>query len=337
MPSAMMPFDGVRTVQLPPLRSADADFSGLVMEDGRPLDDAGKAARRDALIATFDDVRPDVLVIEAFPFGRRQMRFELLPLLERARARRPRPLVACSIRDILQRRKPEREAETVATVDAFFDAVLVHGDPAVHRLEGSFGPADAIANKVAYTGYVAPVPPPPAPHREGVVVSAGGGAVGGPLLHAAVDARARSGLADAPWLLLTGDNLPDEDFARLSARAGIGLTVARHRSEFLACLAGARASISQAGYNTVMDVLVTQTPAVLVPFAGSGETEQPERAAALAARGRAEVVREADLDADALAAAVDKAVTLPPAAVGALDLDGARGTVAAIETLHRSR
>jgi predicted glycosyltransferase len=40
-------------------------------------------------------------VIELFPFGRRQMRFELLPLLEAARARSPRPWIISSVRDVL--------------------------------------------------------------------------------------------------------------------------------------------------------------------------------------------------------------------------------------------
>ena len=43
-------------------------------------------------------------MIEAFPFGRRQMRFELLPLLDAIAAMTPKPLLVTSVRDILQER-----------------------------------------------------------------------------------------------------------------------------------------------------------------------------------------------------------------------------------------
>src|SRR5512133_2324366 len=88
-------------VQLPPAHAADMTFSGLVDEAGQPADDAWKRRRAAALIAAWRESRADALVIELFPFGRRQMRFELLPLLEDARRVAKRPLVVCSVRDII--------------------------------------------------------------------------------------------------------------------------------------------------------------------------------------------------------------------------------------------
>jgi predicted glycosyltransferase len=101
------------------------------------------------LLKAWRAARADVLVVELFPFGRRQLRFELLPLLEAA----GEALVVCSVRDLLQRR-PEREAEAVALVEQHFDRVLVHGDPRVAPLGATFGAAERIAAKLAYTGYV---------------------------------------------------------------------------------------------------------------------------------------------------------------------------------------
>ncbi|HYM26987.1 MAG TPA: hypothetical protein VET66_02470, partial [Steroidobacteraceae bacterium] len=84
--------DGVRLVQLPPARAADLDFKTLVDEGGREIDAEWKRKRSQALLDAWRAVAPQVLVLELFPFGRRQMRFELLPLLEAAcgAARRPR-------------------------------------------------------------------------------------------------------------------------------------------------------------------------------------------------------------------------------------------------------
>src|SRR5512144_480587 len=92
--------DGIRVVQLPPVCAADVTFKNLVDATGKPIDDAWKRARQDALLAAYRAVQPEVLLIELFPFGRRQMRFELVPLLDAAIATVPRPLIVSSVRDI---------------------------------------------------------------------------------------------------------------------------------------------------------------------------------------------------------------------------------------------
>jgi len=310
-------------VQLPPVRSADERFSAYLDEQGAPIDDAWRARRRDALLAAHAEFGPDAVVIESFPFARRAMRFELLPLLDACRD----VLVLSSVRDVVQaKRDPARLAETVELVLARFGHVLVHGDPDFIRFEESFGPAGQLAERLAYTGYVAPPAPKPAAERRGVVVSAGGGAVGGTLLEAALAARPRTRLAQEPWRLLAGHNLPEDAFAALQAKAPDGVTVERTRPDFPALLAGARVSVSQAGYNTVMDLIGARVRAVLVPFAGAGETEQPLRAARLAERVAAQVVAEDGLGPERLAAAVDAALDGAPADAVGVDLDGAAET-----------
>ncbi len=152
------------------------------------------------------------------------------------------------------------------------------------------------------------------------MVSAGGGAAGAALLKAAKAARPLSRYAAAPWRLITGRNLPEADFAALTRDLPRGLVIERHRSDFPTLLARCRLSVSQAGYNTVLDLLQARVPAVLVPFAEGGETEQALRAARLAALGLAETVEDAALTSQNLAAAIDRAVT--PAATD-FALDGA--------------
>ena len=328
-----------RLVQLPPALSADERFSALVDESGRPVDEAWQTARRERLLAHFAAARPDVLMLEMFPFGRRQMRFELLPLLAAARAARPRPLIVSSVRDILQsRRKPGRAEETVALLRDSFDLVLVHGDPRLVRLEESFPLAAALGAQLAYSGYVAA----PAVASGGecgrgeVIVSAGGGAVGEALLAAALAARPLSALARRPWRLLAGRNLPEARLAALAAAAAGGVAVERARPDFRALLGNCHISISQAGYNTVMDVARAGARAVLVPFVGQGETEQTLRAAKLAARGLAQMVTEAALAPRTLAAAVDAAAAMAAPDFTDLDLSGAETSVRLVETLLAS-
>ena len=332
MPVPGLGLGAARLLQLPPLRAGAGGFSTLLDADGQPLTRKGEAARAAALLGGFDAARPDALIFEAFPFSRRQMRFELLPLLEHARARQPRPLILASIRDILQEvRKPGRAEETAALVEAAFDHVLVHGDAALMPLEASFPLAARFADKLVYTGLIGPPGPvgPPIDTHD-VIVSAGGGAVGGALLAAALAARPLTALRDLRWLFLTGPNLPPEQATALAAQAGGRVTVLPYVTELPRRLAGAALSISQAGYNTVAEVLAAGCRAVLVPFAAGGETEQRARAEALARRGLAVKVDEAGLTPGRLAAAIAAALALPaPAPHGAQD--GAAATRAFLE------
>ena len=127
---------GADVVQLPPARTADARFDTLLDEAGQAVDAAWEERRRDILLEAFETIRPDTLLIESFPFGRRRFRFELLPLLEAAAGRIP---VAASVRDILVRKDdPKRTQSIVDIVNRYFDAVIVHGDPAVATLGDSF-------------------------------------------------------------------------------------------------------------------------------------------------------------------------------------------------------
>ncbi len=298
------PGTGLRHVELPPILSSNSGFAGLVDADGNPVDERFMAMRTEALLQAYRDCRPDAVLIEAFPFGRRQVRFELLPLLDAIADTAPRPLLFSSVRDILQEnRKPGRDEETAALVEDHFDGVLVHGDPQFVRLEDTFPLADRISAKVHYTGLVAPMPPEPADDRFDVVVSAGGGAVGAALIGAAIQAQAL--LQDKrTWCLIAGPNLPQEDFDRLSRGLPDQVTLVRFRKDFPKLLMTASLSISQAGYNTVCDLLRTDCRAIFVPFASGGETEQTVRAEKLAALGFGEVVAENRLSAETLADAI---------------------------------
>lgn len=327
-PVAGFPGLGLKTIALPAVRAGASGFSALIDEHGAAIGDSFKARRRELLLAVLGDIRPDIVMLEAFPFGRRQMRFELLPLLETAMAMRPRPLIVSSVRDIVQEsRKAGRAEETVGLVERCFDAVLVHGDRRFARLEESFPPAAAIAKKLAYTGLVAGPQPQPARDRFDVVVSAGGGAAGLALLEAAA-ALAMAGR----WCVITGPNLPTPSRDAVRALAAPGVSLFEFRQDFPGLLARARLSLSQAGYNTVCDILRTQCRSVLVPFAQAGETEQSFRAARLATLGLARVVAEADVATPRLAEAIETALNAPPP-LHDLDLDGARRTAEVLRAM----
>ena len=322
MPVQTIAFDAdVR--QLTPVRATDQTFSELVAADGAPAATV-MPERRAQLVALGEALRPDVILIEAWPFGRRPFTGELEALI----AACPGARVAVSVRDILQTgRKPGRAEETRDRVNAGVDLVLVHSDARVTRLGDTFPLAGEITARVEHTGYVAP-PATLAPAGEqDVVVSAGGGAFGAPLMRAA--AEAAQALPDREWTLSTGPNIAPAD----RPEPGDNIVVVDYLRPLAAHLAGARVSVSQAGYNTTIDVLRAAafgTRAVFVPSDVTGQSEQLARARALERAGAAVCLPESELTPERLAAAIEAA---PEPRLRELDFDGATRSASLLAAL----
>ena len=339
LPVAGFESSGVDQIALPPLAVSDGNFSALVDGDGKPVDDAYKDNRRKRLLDVFNSIRPDIVMLEAFPFGRRQLRFELLPLIDAIQASKPKPLLVTSIRDVLQRRsKAGRDEETAKLVNLYFDKILVHGDPEFARLDETFPLAKDIADKIAYTGLVCGLPPKTSVNTFTVVVSAGGGAVGSDLLQASIQAAALLPAIES-WCVITGPYLPQQEYTALVSNAPSNVTIERFRADFTSLLAATELSISQAGYNTVSDVLQARCRALLLPFSSHGETEQSDRAVRLAQLGLATVVPEDVLSdknssGQKLASIISAALTEEsPRRSGAINCDGANGTAKVLRNL----
>ncbi|MCB8820138.1 glycosyltransferase [Microvirga rosea] len=329
-----LPFcPGVQLVQLPPVRTIGTDFKTLLDADGRPITDKDRQERRRLLLETLDAVQPQVLITELFPFGRRVLAEEFEALLAAATALPHRPLIVSSIRDVLVApARPERIAEAHRRIARFYDAVLVHGDPSIVPLDASW-PVDGMLRPMLHdTGYVDEGSDvSAAAARNGIVVSGGSSASSLPVYRAALDAARR--VPDRPWHILVGRGITQPDFEALCRDAPAHVTVERARPDFRALLARSELSVSQAGYNTCVDLLRAGVRSILIPFEAGHETEQRLRADRFAALGLASVIGEDRLSGEALAAAVETqlraGLPLPPP----ISLDGARHSVAIIEAL----
>lgn len=301
---------GVTLLQLPPYTVRPAAFTRLLTAEGEEADEAYRAERLLSLMQGFRDAAPKLLITELFPFGRRQLRHELLPLLEEARGRPNPPKILCSLRDILQKRAEKRRRESLDWALRYYDRVLVHGDPTLIPLQRSFPEAEAVEGRLTYTGYIAQAPPEPPQRqdRSGVIVSCGGGAVGRHLLDCALEVSRRRGPALGDWHFLVGEQVSEDRLSALRDGLPAWAKVEANRPDFHALLAGARLSISQAGYNSVVDLLQADVPAVLVPYAADGETEQPMRAELLDRFAGFVVVSEDTLAPHRLDEAIDTAL-----------------------------
>ncbi len=166
------------------------------------------------------------------------------------------------------------------------------------------------------------------------MLAAAGGGGGEPLLRAALAARPLSTARDRSWRFLVGEGLQEAVFADLVRAAPPGVVVERARPDFQALLGRAHLSVSQGGYNTVMEVLAAGLRAVVAPYAGGHESEQTLRAGALAERGALQVVSEDELSPDRLAAAPAAVLPRPPLGAAGIDLGGIPATVALLQDLN---
>ena len=290
------------------------------------------------LLDIFARIRPHVLMLEMFPFGRRQFRFELLPLLELAGKATPRPRVVSSVRDILVRKtKVERNTEMAQLANEWFDLVLVHGDPSVATFDMTFPEHDAIKNLIRYTGYVA-VPNREAAMETGagdgeIIISMGGGAAGKPLIEAALEGYPLAKTSRLTWRFLCGPNLDEDAFRGFQNAAPDGVIIERNRTDFPTLLKNCVVSVSQGGYNTIMDVLQAGASAIIAPYAESDESEQCFRAQLMQDRGLLRLIEHHQLTPALLARSIDEMAETKPSSVERMDFTGAETTARIIAEL----
>jgi predicted glycosyltransferase len=336
---------GVEVINLPALKT-DPEFRSLqVVDDDRPLE-VVKEARKNQLLEVFERIQPDLLLIELFPFGRKQFKFELIPLLDRVQALGRKTKVVCSLRDIVVGKKDQaaHEAKVCDLINRYFDLVLIHSDEAFMPLEVSFSRRRDLQAQVAYTGYVtqpieadSSITPADAialMRPEPIILcSIGGGRFGHELVNAVIQTAPQLAQRLPHHIhLFAGVFMPDAKYAQfeqqvnaLQANGVNNISLRRHTSCLLDYMQQADLSISMGGYNTTMNILSTGVRSLMLTFMGNDDQEQEIRARALERCDILDVLTLADLVPDQLAEKVVDVIGRSPAPVG-IDLDGVAQT-----------
>jgi len=246
--------------------------------------------RKKTIYALMENLQPDLFIVELYPFGRSMFGFELEPLLNDIREGRFGPVrVICSLRDILVEKKDPSayEERVLQKLNRQFDALLIHSDPGLLRLDETFTRVDNINIPVVYTGFISQQTDPAkgrslrrelaiSAGQKFIVASAGGGRSGYKLLTSVIDAcELLRNRLPVRLDVFTGPFMENEAFEKLSARTVEGFRIRRYTSRFLDYLYAADLSVSLAGYNTCMNLLVTQVPALIYPY--MRQREQPMR------------------------------------------------------------
>ncbi|MBL4768961.1 MAG: glycosyltransferase [Rhodobacteraceae bacterium] len=330
MPAPQLDHSDIQILQLPPLQSDGTNFTRLLDDTGLPADESYLSNRSEILNRAFAAFRPEILITELYPFGRRILSTEFLSLLDTAKALLTPPTVLSSIRDILAPpSKPSKATRADEIIARYYDAVLVHSDPQTTQLDQSWPVSGKLAPFLHYTGYVAPPNASTHPDNTGtgeILVSAGGGSVGDALFETAVQAARLD--PNQQWRLLVGGSNAKDRVAKYSQLArGTRTIIEPARSDFRQMLHGAAASVSMCGYNTALDLLQAGTPAVMIPFDAGNEVEQTLRATSLASMPGLSVLSSVDLTPEMLNLHLQQVINDGPRVDGGLNFDGAAQTV----------
>jgi len=299
--------DHIRHVTLPGLMM-DNNFNSLYSVDPQKKLEDVKLLRQKQLFELIQTENPDVFLVELYPFGRRAFRFELIPVLNFIKDNIASTCkVICSLRDILVEKENTLKYETrvIDALNLWFDAVLVHSDSQLIKLDKTFSRLNQIKIPIVYTGFVTPVPDPKvakrirqdmdlASNERLIVASVGGGNVGASLLKAVVHAynelpskkNIRLNIYTGPYM-----NAKDRDW--LHALAVEGIIVEEFARDFVSLLGVSDLSISMAGYNTCMNIVAANVPALVWPF--SQNREQRERALKIGRFAPMAILKDQDL------------------------------------------
>lgn len=312
----------VEVVQLPTIQVEVFDS----LQVGRQLQVVGstmsleevKEFRKQKLIEVFDRFQPDVLITEGYPFSKNKaLAFEMVPLLEHVRKSDRSTQVICSLRDIIMVKEfADRAAEEKRRcefVNQYYDAILLHSDPAIHRLEDNISNADSLTCPVHYTGYVVQSEPDrilldpadlallndPTPK---IVVSVGGGKLGHDLLESVIHAAPLIQQETSHRIVIFAGPLMDEskyqELVKL-AQGKTNISLRRFTPSLIAYLDRADLSISLGGYNTTMNVLKTSVKSIIYP--SDKDREQAIRAEKLEQLGLLKILNKSELEPELLA------------------------------------
>jgi len=301
-------------------------------------------ARARLLARAVERLRPDVILVDHYPFSKWELEPEVSAAVDAARRCQASVRILCSLRDVVRQSRHERvdnetyQATVLAALDARFDGLLVHADPAFTRLEEHFERSAALTIPVAYTGFVTALP-----HGEAAplstayaVLSCGGGARHRAFLLAAMEAfrrlAAEGALGVSSLVVFPAAFADDTDLEVIeSAARGGPFDVRRFGPEFERYLAGSTLSISRAGYKTCAALLAARVRAVLVP--DPQMSDQSVRAKRLAALGIATRIDGDETNVSALMTAIRRAEAGPPPRHH-LAIDGVARTRALVETVE---
>ncbi|WP_052249770.1 hypothetical protein [Tateyamaria sp. ANG-S1] len=291
-------------------------------------DDIARLARMRSRIiksvaAGFD---PDLLIVDNVPRG---AQFELDDTLA-ALSRRGNCRIVLGLRDVIDdsqvvRRQWLRQ-RNFETVRRYYDQVWIYGDPQLYDILSDCSMGERFGSRAHYLGLLDPTARGETKQaaldletiagndqRPYVFCAVGGGRDGADLCEAFARAPMPKGHRG---VLVTGTQMPEtlRDSVLKHAEAREDMVVLPFVHEPFGVMAGATRLVGMGGYNTTMEFLAIEAPALIVPRC-KPRREQVMRTTRLAARGLVSMLKPEELSpasiGDWLAKPVSQTGTMP--------------------------
>lgn len=289
--------------------------------------------RSAVLMAALDHYAPEVIVVDHAPLG---MAGELIPMLDRYGRTPCGPRLVLGLRDIIDDAdQVDRDWRRSGVWDRLdrYDDILVYGDPRVLTTAVELDLASRVDATVTSTGYVAPAMPEPSAEAEPfLLVTPGGGGDGQVMLRRYLDAVEAGATAGLGSVIVTGPLMSSTRRDELvdRARGLASVEIIEFSDDMRSLIASASGVVSMAGYNTVVEELAADVPALLVPRCRP-RLEQHIRACRLAPLTRLEHCPIENLEIDAIDRFAAAAASPRPLEDGSLPIDlGGASTAATL-------
>jgi predicted glycosyltransferase len=236
--------------------------------------------RGDLILTTALNFKPDLVLVDKKPYG---LKDELKETIQTLKTTLPQIKWSLLLRDILDH--PERtilewkQQDSYQAIQEFYDQVLVVGTPEVFDPCTEYEFPEAVSEKVKFCGYIRRPPGLKsrnefreafqiAPGDRCVLVTAGGGEDGYPLIHAYLE-----GLSILP------KDYPLKSFVVCGPEMSVGeretlysmaeqhpqVEISEFTDDLMSYVAAADAVVAMGGYNTFCEILSAQKPAIIVP------------------------------------------------------------------------
>jgi predicted glycosyltransferase len=316
---------GIDYIKLPCLDRLEAEQYTPRYLSGCPNE--VKRAREAILRESILQFNPDLIVVDKRAAG---VDGELLPTLHALRQNQRNTKLVLGVRDILD--EPERTRKVLAgngsfdVIDEFYDEVWIYGCKAVFDTVKEYAFPEPVVGKTVYCGYLkrSTVATERLDGPPRILVTTGGGGDGGDVIEAYL-----TGLSTLPRnvalrsTVIFGPQMPQARRSEILHRFDYMSDVVflEFEAEIANRYAQSDVVVSQAGYNTVCELLSFSRRALLVPRS-EPVREQLIRARLMAERGLFECIEPQDLTPETLISRVREALNASSTSFPTLDLDG---------------
>jgi predicted glycosyltransferase len=275
-----------------------------------------KLLRASVIAAAAEVFEPAILLVDHVPTG---VWGELLPTLHMLKSAENRPWIVLGIRDIIDSPDFVRELwhreGTFKAINTYFDEVLIYGCEEVFDAAAEYGLRDQLQKQITYCGYVCSQ----RTHQNKsdiqqalgltkdklVLVTAGGGHDGYPMMQSCMDAFRLLGKELPFEVIFVAGPLMEHGLKKSLRRQGaeLNIRVLSHVHESLGYLEAADLVITMAGYNSICEILSLQKRALVIPREGP-RAEQKMRSRIFADRGLVDVLYPNELSSTKVAARI---------------------------------